>query len=62
MAAVGAGIAAPMGPGAVTQACAEVRTLLDDPSYAAAARHVAQEIADLPRPAEAVEMLVRLVG
>ena len=62
VAAVGAGIAAPMGPGAVTQACAEVRTLLDDPSYAVAARQVAQEFADLPRPAEAVVMLESLVG
>jgi hypothetical protein len=62
VAAVGAGIAAPMGPDAVTRACAEVRALLDDPSYAVAARRVAQEFADLPRPAEAVARLVRLVG
>jgi MGT family glycosyltransferase len=62
VAAAGAGIAVPMGPGSVTRACDDLRTLLADSSYAAAARRVAQEIAGLPTPDEAVPVLAGLVG
>ena len=57
VAAVGAGIAVAMGPGSVTRAAGEVRTLLTDPSYAAAARTVRDAIADLPPPSAAVPVL-----
>ena len=60
VAAVGAGLAVPMGPGSVTRAAGEVRTLLADPSYAVAARTVRDAIADLPPPSEAVPVLEAL--
>jgi UDP:flavonoid glycosyltransferase YjiC (YdhE family) len=62
VAAVGAGIAIPMGPGSVTRAVAEVPRLLADPSYDVAACAVAGAIADLPTPDEAVPLLVGLAG
>lgn len=62
VAAVGAGLAVPLGPDSVTRACDDLRTLLTDPSYAAAAQRVAQEIADLPTPDEAVPVLAGLTG
>jgi len=62
VAAVGAGLAVSMGPGAVTRACSDVRTLLTAPSYTAAAQRVALQLADLPRPDEAVPVLAGLVG
>ena len=49
-----------MGPGSVTRAAGEVRTLLSDPSYAAAARTVRDAIADLPPPSAAVPVLEAL--
>ncbi len=58
VAAVGAGIAVPMGPGSVAAAADAVRRLLADPSYAAAARAVAAEIADLPPASDAAAVLV----
>ena len=60
VAAVGAGLAVAMGPGSVTRAAGEVRTLLADPSYAAAARTVRDAIADLPPPSAAVPVLEAL--
>jgi len=60
VAAVGAGITVPMGPGSVTRAAAAVPGLLADPSYLAATRRVAGEIAALPTPDEAVPLLVGL--
>ena len=60
VAAVGAGLAVPMGPGSVARAAGEVRTLLADPSYAAAARTVRDAIADLPPPSAAVPVLEAL--
>lgn len=60
VAAVGAGIAVPMGPGSVAPAADAVRRLLADPSYADAARAVAAEIAGLPTASEAVAVLVGL--
>ena len=62
VAAVGAGLAVPMGPGSVTRAASEVSTLLADPSYAAAARTVRDAIADLPPPSAAVPVLEALAG
>jgi len=62
VAAVGAGIAVPMGPGSVAPAADGVRRLLADPSYLTAARAVATEIADLPPMSDAVAVLERLVG
>ncbi len=62
VAAVGAGIAVRMGPGSSAVAADEVRRLLADPAYAAAARDVAAEIAALPPASEAVAALERLVG
>ncbi len=62
VAAVGAGIAVPMGPGSVARAAGEVPRLLADPSYAEGARAVAAEIADLPPASDAVAALERLVG
>ena len=62
VAAIGAGIAVPMGPGAVARAADDVRRLLADPSYAEAARGVAAQIAALPPTSDAVAMLERLVG
>jgi UDP:flavonoid glycosyltransferase YjiC (YdhE family) len=62
VAAVGAGIAVPLGPGSVAVAADDVRRLLADPAYAEAARAVAAEIADLPPASDAVSVLERLVG
>jgi UDP:flavonoid glycosyltransferase YjiC (YdhE family) len=62
VAAVGAGIAVPIGPGSVARAASEVPRLLADPSYAEQSRAVAADLAALPRPREAVERLVSLVG
>jgi MGT family glycosyltransferase len=62
VAAVGAGIAVPMGPGSIAAAADDVRRLLADPSYAQAARAVAAEIADLPPASDAMAVLERLVG
>jgi UDP:flavonoid glycosyltransferase YjiC (YdhE family) len=62
VAAAGAGIAVPIGPGSVARACAEVRDLLDEPSYAERARAVAAEFAALPHPSAAVPLITRLVG
>ena len=62
VAAVGAGLAVPLGPGSVAVAADDVRRLLADPSYAAGARAVAAEIADLPPASDAVAVLERLVG
>jgi UDP:flavonoid glycosyltransferase YjiC (YdhE family) len=62
VAAVGAGLAVPMGPGSVPRAADDVRRLLADSSYAEGARAVAAEIADLPPASDAVAVLERLVG
>jgi EryCIII-like glycosyltransferase len=62
VAAVGAGIAVEMGPGSVVRAAESLPRLLADPSYAAGARAVADEIADLPPASDAVAVLERLVG
>lgn len=62
VAAVGAGIAVPMGPGSMAPAADAVRRLLADRSYADAAGAVAAEIADLPPASDAVAVLERLVG
>ena len=62
VAAVGAGIAVPMGPGSVAGACAEVRACSTEPSYAERARAVAAEFAALPHPRDAVPLIATLVG
>ena len=62
VAAVGAGIAVPMGPGSAAPAADAVRRLLADPSYAGAAGVLAAEIAALPPASDAVAVLERLVG
>jgi hypothetical protein len=62
VAAVGAGLAVPMGPGSVPVAAEEVRRLLADPAYAAAARVVAADIAALPPASDAVPELERLAA
>lgn len=62
VAAVGAGLAVPMGAGSVAEAADGLRRLLTDPTYAENARLVAADIAALPRPREAVERLAHLVG
>jgi hypothetical protein len=62
VAAVGAGLAVEMGPGAVARAAAEVPRLLHDPAYAASARRIAAALNDLASPAEAVPVLVGIAG
>jgi UDP:flavonoid glycosyltransferase YjiC (YdhE family) len=46
----------------VQRAAAEVPRLLEDPTYAEAARRVAAAIRELPPPAEAVQLLTELAG
>jgi len=60
VAAVGAGIATERG--AVRQGAEQVSLLLEGPTYAASARHVAASMRALPPPAEAVPVLSGLVG
>ncbi|GAB7006136.1 glycosyltransferase [Nocardioides sp. AN3] len=62
VAAVGAGITTPLGPGAVTSAAEQVPRLLKDPAYAESARRVASAMRALPPPAEAVSVLTGLAG
>ncbi|MBF4769202.1 glycosyltransferase family 1 protein [Nocardioides agariphilus] len=62
VAAVGAGIAVPMGPGSVALAADAVVTVLADPAYALSANQVAGDIADLPPASDAVRLLESLVG
>jgi UDP:flavonoid glycosyltransferase YjiC (YdhE family) len=62
VAAVGAGIAVPMGPGSVALAADAVVTVLADPAYAVSANQVAGDIADLPPASDAVRLLESLVG
>lgn len=60
VAAAGAGVTIPVGPGSVGRAAAELPRLLEDPSYAEAARRVADALLGLPRPDQAVPLLVSL--
>ncbi len=62
VAAVGAGITLPAGPGEVPRAAGELRRVLTEPSYGDCARAMAGDIAALPHPREAVEMVASLVG
>lgn len=62
VAAAGAGLTTQAGPGAVARGAAELARLLEDPSYAAGARQVAEDLRELPRPAESVQVLAALVG
>jgi hypothetical protein len=62
VAASGAGIAVPMGPGSPAKAAEALSTLLADASYAEGARGVARSIADLPPASDAVRLLESLVG
>lgn len=58
----GAGLTVDPGPSGVGAAAALVPRLLAEPSYAERARAVASDIAALPRPAEAVPLVMGLVG
>jgi UDP:flavonoid glycosyltransferase YjiC (YdhE family) len=60
VAAVGAGLTAGTGPGAVARAAAEVPRLLQNQSYAASARRIAAAMRQLPPPSEAVSVLTSL--
>jgi UDP-glucoronosyl and UDP-glucosyl transferase len=60
VASVGAGLTVGKGPEAVAEAAAEVPRLLEVPTYAASARHIATAMDALPRPAEAVPVLTGL--
>jgi hypothetical protein len=60
VAAVGAGTTTEMGPGAVSRAATDVGRLLTDPAYAESAGRVAAALRDLPRPDQAVPLLVAL--
>lgn len=62
VAAVGAGLTVPVGPTAVTSAAAAIPRMLEEPTYAAAARRIAEAMRELPLPGEAVPVLVRLAG
>jgi hypothetical protein len=62
VAAVGAGLTAGAGAGAVERAAAALPRLLSDPSFAESARGVAAAMRELPPPAEAVTVLTDLVG
>jgi UDP:flavonoid glycosyltransferase YjiC (YdhE family) len=62
VAAVGAGLAVPRGPGVVEDAAEHLRRLLTDRSYADAAGRVAARMRELPRPDEAVAVLSALAG
>jgi UDP:flavonoid glycosyltransferase YjiC (YdhE family) len=62
VAAMGAGIAIEGGPGALAGLGHAVRTILDDPSYAAAASAVAADAATLPPVTEAVSALQALAA
>jgi UDP:flavonoid glycosyltransferase YjiC (YdhE family) len=62
VAAAGAGRTVPPGPDVVLRGAGEMPGVLDDVSYAAAARALAAEIAALPPASAAVPVLQRLVG
>ena len=62
VAAVGAGLTTPIGPGGVARGASEVPRLLEDPSYADGAGRVAAALRDLPPPAEALPLLAGLTG
>ncbi len=62
VAAVGAGVVVEPGPDVVTRGAAALTGVLDDPSYASAARVVAAAIADLPGPEETVPGLAALAS
>ena len=62
VAAVGAGLTTGREPGGATRAATELPGVLDDPSYAEAARRVADAMRALPPPSEAVRLLEELVG
>ncbi len=60
VAAVGAGLTVERG--SVAQAAAGVARLLEDPTYAASARRIAEAMSELPPPAEAVSLLAGIAG
>ncbi len=62
IASVGAGLSVGMGPAAVPRAAGQIARLLEDPSYAHAARRMAGALGELPPPSEAVPILAALVG
>lgn len=62
VAAAGAGVHVPHGPGAVAEIAATVARVLTDADYRRAARNVAAEIADLPDVAASVAVLEELAG
>ncbi len=62
VAAVGAGLTVGRGPTSVATAAAEVPRLLEDPSYAAAARRIATALGNLPPVTDAVPILDELAG
>lgn len=62
VAAAGAGLTQGKGLDSVERAAEQIPRLLQDPSYAAAARSVAAAMAALPPPADAVPVLVGLAG
>lgn len=59
---VGAGLALEEGAPAVATLGAAVQRLLDDPSYAAVARHIADDIADLPATTASLPLLEKLAA
>lgn len=62
VAGVGAGLTVERGPTSVERAAAQVPRLLEDPAYAAAARHIATALDNLPPATDAVPILTGLVG
>lgn len=61
VAAVGAGLTVEKGPASVAPAAAHIARLMEDPSYAAAARDIATALSNLPAATDAVPILTRLV-
>lgn len=59
---VGAGLTTGRGPGAVHRAAAEIPRLLDDATYTASARRVAEAMSALPSPTQAVPVLTELTN
>lgn len=62
VAAVGAGLVTGTGAEAVAEGAAAIPALLGDPSYVASARRVAEAIAELPPPSEAVPVIASAAG
>ncbi|WP_327152660.1 MULTISPECIES: glycosyltransferase [Nocardioides] len=60
VAAVGAGLTVEKGPASVGPAAAQVLRLLEDPTFAVAARRIATALRNLPPPTEAIPFLTGL--